>query len=64
MSEPYLVTVYIAERGTPYQNPRDGSISKSGGGHMWYVTRHGNDEKSYGFAPRSEGSAFGAGRVM
>jgi len=66
MSSPYILTIYIAEGGTPLLDPRDKSPTGATSllGHMWYSIREGGGiERSYGFQPKVTGFS-GAGEVV
>jgi len=68
MPAPYILTIYIAEGGTPLLDHRNGNPTgeKSRSGHMWYSIREENGpdatEQSYGFQPKVSGFS-GAGEV-
>jgi len=67
MADRYILTVYIAEGGTPLLDRRtkEPKNKESLAGHMWYSIQKQGDpkEQSYGFSPKKEGSPSGPGKV-
>ncbi len=49
----YTLTVKIASKGTPYDDPKNSH--PSGGGHMWYSISDDIATNFYGFAPKESG---------
>ncbi len=57
-TEKYTATIYVAAPGTDI-----GKVRPSVTGHMYVTLAHGEDVKSYGFAPRDDYKDTGLGRV-